>query len=67
MEGSVSISGSDETTTLSRHDAAELYGSLGSSAIASVDYVVSVPSGQGERAHVLVIEMMRDGTGRTDL
>lgn len=67
MEGSVAISGSDESTTLSRHDSAELYGSLVSRASTSVDFVVSVPSDQGERSHVLIVEMLREGTGRTDL
>jgi quercetin 2,3-dioxygenase len=50
-------SGSGSSTSLSQHDAAELYGPLSFTA---------TPSGS-ENLHVLVLEMEYTGTGRTDL
>ena len=75
LEGTVSITvpgAAAETALLNRHDAAELqYGppesSASSSSHQSVDFTVSVAGGQAERGHVLVVEMMKEGTGRTDL
>jgi quercetin 2,3-dioxygenase len=60
VEGSgdfVTTDSSSSSTSLSQHDAAELYGPLSFTA---------APSGS-ENLHVLVLEMEYTGTGRTDL
>lgn len=66
IEGCVSLRHSTEPehkVSLSRHDASELLGSD------EGEYVFAneLDESFGERAHVLVVEMQRDGSGRTDV
>lgn len=61
VEGSVTVSAADEQASLAEHDACELYGESGAPLVFRND-----DSGN-QRAHLLLVEMQQDGSGRTDL
>lgn len=58
MEGTAQIDGSHGSVTLTRHDAAEIYGA---------NSIVAAPTSGAEGTHLLLVEMEYTGRGRTDL
>jgi redox-sensitive bicupin YhaK (pirin superfamily) len=62
VEGSLGLATSaGEEVQLVRHEASELYGESG------VEFKFRNSDNTTERAHVLIVEMQKDGSGRQDL